>query len=400
MVGSACSFRVLKNDRGSRARLGKIRTPHGDIDTPYLVPVATCASVRALSSGDLVDLGAQCALANTYHLALRPGADLVRKFGGLAGFMRFPRPFFTDSGGFQAFSLGAGKAHGVNKLGTIFPGRAEAGAESPVLARVTEEGVSFRSIYDGSSHFLDAKASMRLQSDLGADLIMAFDECTSPLADYDYTRRALARTHRWAEASLAHHDPRQGLYGIVQGGWFRDLREESTDFILARPFFGIAIGGSLGKSKDDMHEILDWVVPRLDRRPRHLLEIGGIDDLFLCVERGIDTFDCVTPTRQARRGILYLSPASGGTPANKFRMQLKTARYREDEAPIDPACSCPTCRVYSRAYLRHLFMANELSFFRLATLHNVAFVLDLMARIRRALRENRLPELRDEWLGR
>jgi tRNA-guanine transglycosylase len=396
---SEFSFRVLKNDRASRARLGRIRTARGAIDTPYLVPVATCASVRALSSEDLLALGAQCALANTYHLALRPGAELIRKFGGLAGFMGFPRPFFTDSGGFQAFSLGAGKAHGVNKLGTIFPGRAEAAGESPVLAEVTEEGVRFRSVYDGSEHFLDAAGSMRLQSDLGADMIMAFDECTSPLADYEYTKRALERTHRWAEVSLREHDPRQALYGIVQGGWFRDLREASADFVSSRPFDGIAIGGSLGKSKDDMHEILDWVVPRLDRRPRHLLGIGGIDDLFLCVEKGIDTFDCVTPTRQARRGILYLSPASGGAPASNFRFQLRGARFKADESPIDPACACSTCRTYSRAYLRHLFLAHELTYFRLATIHNVHFVLDLMARIRRAIREDSLSALRREWLG-
>jgi tRNA-guanine transglycosylase len=254
-------------------------------------------------------------------------------------------------------------------------------------------------VYDGSEHFLDAAASMRLQSHLGADVIMAFDECTSPLSDREYTATALRRTHRWAEVSLARRDPRQAIYGIVQGGWFRDLREESADAISALPFEGIAIGGSLGKSKADMHEILEWVVPRLDRRPRHLLGIGGVDDLFECVARGIDTFDCVGPTRLARRGCLLVSPENGGTLATKFRIQIKASRFREDRAPVDPGCECPTCRSHTRAYLRHLYLAGELSYFRLATMHNVHYMLRLMEAIRRAIREDALPALRARWLA-
>ncbi len=433
---SALSFEVLEQDKETRARLGLIRTRRGSIETPYFVPVATLASVRALGSDDLAALGVQCALANTYHLHLKPGDDLIRRLGGLHRFMGFPGPLFSDSGGFQAFSLGFGREHNISKIGNIFPQemaagwsdaemecqrgdekerddvreasrgrrnenakkkRPEKGKEN--LTRITDEGISFKSLADGAWHFLDAEASMRIQSNLGSDIIMAFDECTSPLSDYDYTKKAMLRTHDWAMQSIRHHDKNQALFGIIQGGWFEDLRAESTDFISGLPFEGIAIGGSLGNCKQDMHQVLDWVVPRLDERPRHLLGIGEIDDIFSCIERGIDTFDCVSPTRIARRGSLFVSPQSGGCPENKFRINIKSARFREDEMPIDPLCSCPTCRSYSRAYLRHLYSAGELSYFRLASLHNLHFMLRLMEEIRESIRTGTLMELKSRWLG-
>jgi tRNA-guanine transglycosylase len=393
------SFRVLARDPDSRARTGRIETRRGPVDTPCLVPVATAASVRALSPDDLEALGVPCVLANTFHLHLRPGDENIRRLGGLHEFMAFPGPILTDSGGFQAFSLGFAMEHGVNKLGTVFPGGHAAGEPKPKLAWVTDEGVRFRSPVDGSELFLDPELSMRIQANLGAEIIMAFDECTSPLSDRAYTAEALERTHRWAEESLEHHDGSQALFGIVQGGWFEDLRRASAEFIAARPFPGIAIGGSLGRSKEDMHAILDWVVPMLDDRPRHLLGIGEIEDLFDGTARGIDTFDCVNPTRIARRGTLFLGPRGGGSRKNRHRLNIRRREFAEDAGPIDPSCSCPACRSASRAYLRHLFLAKEASYLRLATLHNVHFVLRLMESVRQSIREGRFGELRREWLG-
>lgn len=449
------SFEILDRDQESNARVGLIRTRRGDIPTPYLVPVATLGSVRALGSDDLASLGVSCALANTYHLHLKPGDELIGRLGGLHRFMGFSGPLFTDSGGFQAFSLGFGREHNIAKIGNIFPqelhysppeeagldegdgksngedetgpmdseiyrsnyrnsyggtaGKVEKGsgranrngqksAKKENLTRITDQGISFKSPADGSWQFLDAEKSMKIQSNLGSDIIMAFDECTSPLSDYDYTRKAMYRTHEWAEESIRHHDRSQAIYGIIQGGWFEDLRRASTDFVVSQPFEGIAIGGSLGNSKQDMHQVLDWTIPRLDDRPRHLLGIGEIDDIFECVARGIDTFDCVSPTRIARRGSLLLSPSAGGSRQNKFRMNIKSARFREDALPVDPLCSCPICKSYSRAYLRHLYVSGELSYFRLATLHNLHFMLRLMEEIRESIRSGSFMELKDKWL--
>jgi len=420
---SAISFEILKQDRESCARLGLIRTRHGVIETPYLVPVGTLASVRALGSDDLAALGVQCSLANTYHLHLVPGDELIARLGGLHKFMGFDRPLFTDSGGFQAFSLGFAREHNISKIGNIFPSEAQSSGseEEPErgigygyrvrnkkepapskkenLTRISDEGISFKSSTDGKWHFLNSERSMKIQSNLGSDIIMAFDECTSPLSDYDYTRKAMLRTHVWAEESIRHHDRSQALYGIIQGGWFEDLRMQSTDAISSQPFDGIAIGGSLGNSKQDMHQVLDWTVPRLDdERPRHLLGIGEIDDLFECVSRGIDTFDCVSPTRIARRGSLLLSPEAGGSQENKFRLNIKSSRFKEDGGPIDPSCTCPTCRQYSRAYLRHLYVSRELSYFRLATIHNLHFMLQFMEEIRESLRRGTFLQLKSRWL--
>jgi tRNA-guanine transglycosylase len=392
------SFKILKKDKNSKARAGIIKTANGDIETPYLIPVATSASVRALDSEDLDMLRAQCTLSNTYHLYLRPGDVRIKKLGGLHKFMNFSKPIFTDSGGFQAFSLGYGMEHNINKLGNIFPEGKTCEEKKEKLARINDKGVEFKSVYDGTKHFFDAKKSMKIQSNLGADIIMAFDECTSPLSDYDYTKKAMERTHRWAKDSLKYHDKKQALYGIIQGGWFKDLRLESAKFINSLPFEGIAIGGSLGKSKKDMHKILEWIIPLLDDRPRHLLGIGDIDDLFECVERGIDTFDCVAPTRIARRGNLYILPESGGKVENKFRINIKAAKFKDDKKPIDSKCGCHTCKNYSRAYLRHLYVVNELSYFRLASIHNIYYMLNLMRRIRESIKNGNFSKLKRRWL--
>lgn len=426
---SALSFEILTQDKQTHARLGLIKTRRGNIETPYLVPVATLGSVRALGSDDLAKLGVQCTLANTYHLHLKPGDDLVARLGGLHRFMGFNGPLFTDSGGFQAFSLGFAREHNISKIGNIFPQELESSKDfrkkyddncSEVenkgnngigcrenekrkpkenLTKITDEGISFKSLADGAWHFLNAQKSMKIQSNLDSDIIMAFDECTSPLSDYDYTKKAMIRTHNWAEDSIRYHDKSQALYGIIQGGWFEDLRQESMQAISAQPFDGIAVGGSLGNSKQDMHQVLDWTVPRLDDdRPRHLLGIGEIDDIFECVARGIDTFDCVSPTRIARRGSLLLSPQAGGALENKFHINIKAAKFKEDGQPADPCCTCPTCAAYSRAYLRHLYVCRELSYFRLATLHNLHFMLRLMEEIRESIRIGTFSELKNKWL--
>jgi tRNA-guanine transglycosylase len=340
----------------------------------------------------------QCTLANTYHLHLKPGDETIRKLGGLHKFMAFFRPIFSDSGGFQAFSLGLGREQNIGKIGSIFPEGREIREKKENWTKINEEGIAFKSIYDGTWHYLNPQKSMEIQSNLGSEIIMAFDECTSPLSDYSYTKVAMNRTHAWALQSLRHHDRRQAIYGIIQGGWFEDLRRESTDFIAELPFEGIAVGGSLGNCKKDMHQVLNWVVPRLDERPRHLLGIGEIDDLFEGIQRGIDTFDCVSPTRIARRGNLYISPKSGGRLGNKFRISIKSPQHKEDRGPIDPACGCPTCRNYSRAYLRHLYRSGELAYFRLASLHNVYFMLRLSEEIRQSIRQGTFMELKKRWL--
>jgi queuine tRNA-ribosyltransferase len=311
-------------------------------------------------------------------------------------FMAWPRPIMTDSGGYQAFSLGLALEHGVGKIAKMFPGAAEAPAR-PVkkrLARIDEEGVTFASHLDGSRHLLTPERSIQIQLQLGSDLVLAFDECTSPLSDLTYTRTAMERTHRWAERCLATWGvgpAGQGLYGIVQGGAYRDLRERSARTIGVLPFDGIAVGGSLGRSKADMHEVLRWTTPLIPAdRPRHLLGIGEPRDLFECVELGIDTFDCVAPTRLARHGGLYT--ATG-------RLNIARAEYREDQRPIELGCACYTCRTFSRAYLRHLFAAEEILGYRLATVHNLHFILGLMATIRRSIADDTFAEVKERFLA-
>ena len=398
---SAITFTTRRPDPRSPARLGTLVTPHGAVDTPAFVVVGTQAAVKSLQPHEVAALGAQAVLCNTYHLYLRPGPDLVAELGGLHGFMGWSGPMFTDSGGYQVFSLGFGKEHGIGKIVGMFPDEdprdrrrqnSAAGTQAK-LSRVDDDGVTFRSHLDGSTHRLTPESSIEIQEKLGADVILAFDEPTSPLHDETYTALAMERTHRWAERSLAaKRRSDQALYGIVQGGAFQRLREESAAFVGGMPFDGFAIGGSLGTSKRDVERVLDWSIPALaEDRPRHMLGIGEPEDLFLCVERGIDTFDCVAPSRHARRGVLMTADGP---------LTITKAAYREDDSPVDPECGCPTCSTFSRAYLRHLFVAEELLAYTLATTHNLAFVLGLMARIRAALRDGTLDEVKTTVLGR
>ena len=392
---TAFAFRIEARLPGTPARAGVVVTPHGEVHTPAFMPVGTLATVKGLTPDDLLDLGVEVVLANTYHLYLRPGPDLVADLGGLHGFMAWPGPIVTDSGGYQVFSLGFALEHGVGKIAKMFPGEM-APPKQPVrrrLTRIDEDGVVFASHLDGSTHRLTPEKSVEIQEKLGADVILSFDECTSPLSPYEYTRQALERTHRWAIRCLdAKRRPDQALFGVVQGGAFRDLREESARFVGSLPFSGIAVGGSLGKTKADMHQILEWTVPILpEDRPRHLLGIGEPEDLFECVERGVDLFDCVTPTRLGRHGVLHTSEG---------RLSIRNSAFRADPRPPEPGCQCYTCRRFSLAYLRHLFVAEELLGYRLATVHNLHFIVSLVRSIRQSLLDGAFPQLKAAFLAR
>lgn len=404
---SAISFKVEHQDTASAARLGQLVTPHGVIQTPDFVAVGTQATVKAIAPDDLARLSIQILIANTYHLHLRPGEGIIQELGGLHRFMGWNGPIMTDSGGFQIFSLGAGLEHGVGKMGT-FPEEAERGGhlrparQGQSLVRVDEEGVSFRSHLDGSSQRFTPEGVIDIQRSLDPDIMLVLDECTSPLHDYAYTCEALERTHRWAERALIRFrqtesqlkwPKAQALYGIVQGGAFRDLREQSARFIAEKDFHGIAIGGSLGASKDEMHEVLDWTIPLLPpEKPRHLLGIGAIPDIFEIVKRGVDTFDCVAPTRLARLGALLVRDEPD------YKLTITNARFARDARPIDADCDCYACQNFSRAYLHHLFNAKEILAMRLATIHNLHFLSELMAQIRRAIAAGQLDALKRKWL--
>lgn len=361
--------------------MGLIQTPHGVIHTPAFYPVATRATVKCLSPEEVKEIGFEAVLSNTYHLYLRPGHQVIEKMGGLHKFMNWSGPIATDSGGFQVFSLGYGLEHGVGKLSGFFPGNNKK-PDKPArekLFKVNQKGVEFVSHLDGSKHFLTPQKSIQIQEALGADIIFAFDECTSPLSDYHYTKESMHRTHNWAEVCLeAKKNKKQALFGIIQGGQWKDLRLESAKFISQLPFDGLAVGGSLGKTKKDMYRILDWVIPEMpEQKPRHLLGIGHPDDLVKSVAKGIDLFDCVYPTRLARHGI-FLTP--------KKELNILNARYQKDKQPIIKNCSCYVCRNFNRAYLHHLFKTKEILGLRLATFHNLWFMNQLMENIRHGIK--------------
>lgn len=376
-------FRILKKSRTSRARRGIIETQHGVIETPAFVPVATQATVKGVTPAQLKEIGARAILCNTYHLYLRPGDTLVRKVGGLHKFMNWDGPIFTDSGGFQVFSLGFGMEHGVGKIASIFPGEGEPEHTMPYrkdkFVKITEDGVEFQSHIDGSKHFLTPEKSIKIQENLGADIIFSFDECTSPLSSYAYTKKALERTHRWEKRSLkVFHGKKQALFGIIQGGEYKDLRTKSAEFIASRDFDGFGIGGSLGKSKKDMYKVLDWTIPLLpENKPRHLLGIGNPEDIREAVKRGIDLFDCVIPTRLGRNGTAL---------TKDDRINIKSGRYLKDRLPLEKNCKCYTCLNFKRFYISHLFKANEMLGPILTTLHNLYFMENLMKGIRKSIK--------------
>lgn len=391
-------FNITATD--GAARTGVLHTAHGEVQTPAFVAVGTQGTIKTLTPEQAQTAGTQLIFGNTYHLYLKPGADLVAAHGGLHRFMNWHRPILTDSGGFQVFSLGASVEHGVGKIANIFPGEEPSSgarrlSQRESFVKVTEDGVHFRSHHDGSKHYFTPEHSIAVQKKLGADMVLAFDECTSPLHDERYTKRSMHRTHRWAERSLEAfhdipqvHDYEQVLYGIVQGGAFRALREESAEVIGGMPFHGMAIGGNLGMTRQDMYDILDWTIPHLPNpKPRHLLGIGDVPSIFEAVLRGVDTFDCVLPTRNARNGALLVRTDDEGNVPKNHRLNIHNAVHRDSMKPISEHCECYTCKTYTRAYLRHLFKANESLAASLATIHNLQFMNDLMRDIRAAITE-------------
>lgn len=407
-------FKITKKSENSLARAGVIKTPRGEIKIPCFMPVATCGAIKGLTPDEMRELGADILLSNTYHLWLRPGQKTVKKMGGLHKFMNWDGPIITDSGGFQAFSLGYGMEHKVGKMLKTFivdeeqDNAIKQSKTSKVekLAIMSEEGVKFKSHLDGTSLLLTPEKSIQIQHALGSDIILVLDECTSPLCDYEYTKDSLERSHRWEKRSLDEHKrllkkngANHAIFGILQGGPYKDLREKAVEFVNSQGFDGFAIGGNLGRNKQEMWQILEWVNPALDQsKPRHLLGIGGVDDFFECVERGVDMFDCVSPSRLARQGMLYISTKSGGKAKNKWRIHIKNEQYKLDKKPIDPNCKCKVCQKYSRAYINHLFRAGELLGLRLATEHNLYFILNLMKEIREAIEKGKLRELKREWI--
>ncbi|MGO1712857.1 MAG: tRNA guanosine(34) transglycosylase Tgt, partial [Senegalia sp. (in: firmicutes)] len=363
----AIKYELIKEEKNTKARLGKITTPHGEIETPIFMPVGTQATVKAMTPEELKDMNAQIILSNTYHLYLRPGHELIERAGGLHKFMNWDRPILTDSGGFQVFSLGD-------------------------LREIKEEGVHFRSHIDGSKHFISPEKSIEIQNSLGSDIVMAIHECPPYPADRDYVKKSLERTTRWAKRCKDFHkNPEsQGIFGIVQGGMYKDLREQSAKEITDLDFPGYAVGGlSVGEPAELMYEVLDYTVPLLPKdKPRYLMGVGSPDYLFEAVIRGIDMADCVLPTRIARNGTVFTS--SG-------RVVVKNAKYKEDFSPLDSECGCYTCKNYTRSYIRHLFKADEILGARLTTTHNLYFLIKLMENIREAIKEDRLLEYRDEF---
>ena len=364
----AIKYELIKECKQSGARLGRLHTPHGIINTPIFMPVGTAATVKAMTPEELKDIHAEIILSNTYHLYLRPGHELIEKAGGLHKFMHWDRPILTDSGGFQVFSLGD-------------------------LRKITEEGVEFRSHIDGSKHFLSPEKATEIQNALGSDIMMAFDECAPYPADYDYVKKSLERTTRWAKRCKdAHKNPeKQALFGIVQGGMYKDLREQSVKELLELDFPGYSVGGlSVGEPKELMNEVLDYTVPLLPKdKPRYLMGVGSPDALIDGVIRGIDMFDCVLPTRIARNGTCMTSEG---------QVVIKNAKHTEDFSPLDPNCECYTCKNYSRAYLRHLFKCKEILSSRLLTLHNLHFLISLMKDVRQAIMEDRLLDFQKEFM--
>ncbi|MFA6177343.1 MAG: tRNA guanosine(34) transglycosylase Tgt [Candidatus Paceibacterota bacterium] len=417
-------FKIEKKLKNSLGRVGVLTTPHGDILTPAFVAVGTKATVKSLNPEQVKEAGTQVVLGNTYHLYLQPGDEIVRDAGGIGKFMNWQGPTMTDSGGFQVFSLGVAYGKDISKLlkitdpSLLIPERFD-DSDAPRLAKIGQDGVSFKSHLDGSIHYITPEKSIQIQHNLGADIIFAFDECTSPTEDLKYQEEALERTHRWAERSLKEHQklenqkqarsqvlgspgpqPRpdhspelvsdfpQALFGIVQGGRDENLRKQSAKFISSLDFDGFGIGGSF--AKEDMSTAVKWVNEILpEEKPRHLLGIGEPEDLFMGIENGVDLFDCVAPTRLGRNGTIY---------TKKGKIIIMNTRYRNDFLPIEKDCECYTCKNYTRAYIAHLFHGKEMLAGTLASTHNLYFIVNLVKKIRQSILDNKFFEFKEEFL--
>ena len=361
-------YELIKEDKHTGARAGLLHTPHGTFKTPMFMPVGTQATVKTLTPNELYEMGAQIVLSNTYHLFLRPGTDLIRDAGELHRFMRWDKGILTDSGGFQVFSLGA-------------------------MRKITEEGVHFRSFLDGSKQFLSPEVSIHAQENLGSDIAMAFDECIPYPADYEYAKHSTERTSRWAERCInAHTRTDRGMFGIVQGGMYKDLRKQSALDISSLPFDGLAIGGlSVGEPHDLMYDILEYTTEWLPQdKARYLMGVGTPDCLVEGVARGVDMFDCVFPTRVARNGMAMV---------HSGRMNMKNKKYERDFAPLEEGCGCYTCQTFTRAYIRHLYKSEELLAFRLVTIHNLYFLLQFMRDMREAILSDSFSDFRENFMA-
>ena len=359
-------FELIKECKETGARAGIFHTPHGDIETPVFMPVGTQATVKTMTPEELKECNAQIILRNTYHLYLRPGHELVKEAGGLHQFMNWDRPILTDSGGFQVFSLGD-------------------------LRKIKEEGVEFRSHIDGSKHLFTPESVMEIENALGADIIMAFDECNPYPASYEYVQQSSDRTMRWLErCKAAHKREDQALFGIIQGGMYKDLREKSARDITSVDLPGYAIGGlSVGEPPEKMYEMLDYTTPLMPKnKPRYLMGVGAPDNLIEGVMRGVDMFDCVRPTRIGRNGTVF---------TKQGRLVIRNAEYAHDFRPMEEGCQCYACRNYSRAYIRHLIKAGEVLGIRLTTIHNIHFLTNLMKEMRQAILEDRMVQFREDF---
>lgn len=361
------NYELVAEDRKTGARAGLLHTPHGVFKTPMFMPVGTQATVKTVTPEELEEMGSQIILSNTYHLFLRPGTELIHEAGELHRFMNWNKGILTDSGGFQVFSLGA-------------------------MRKITEEGVYFRSFLDGSKQFLSPEISIRAQEDLGSDIAMAFDECIPYPADYEYARKSTERTTRWAKRCIkAHQRTDRGIFGIIQGGMYKDLRKQSAMEISSLPFDGVAVGGlSVGEPHDLMYDILEETTQWMPKgKARYLMGVGTPDCLVEGVARGVDMFDCVFPTRVARNGMAMIHTG---------RMNMKNKQYKRDFHPIEESCGCYTCRNYTRAYIRHLYKSEELLAFRLVTIHNLYFLLQFMRDMREAIVQGNFSEFREHFM--
>ena len=379
-------FHILKKSKKSGARLGIIQTPHGEILTPTLVPVATRAAVKTLSSEEIELTKSQILIANTFHLHLKPGENIIQSAGGLHKFMNWRRPIMTDSGGFQVFSLGFGHDLGVGKLIKYFPEKNKEIAvrenDQPQKVKISEEGVYFQSPIDGQKLFIGPRESIKIQERLGADIIFTFDECTPPLASKSYVEKSLALTHKWAVACIKAKKSEQALFGIIQGAHFKDLRTASAKFINSLGFDGYGIGGELGFSKTMMKNILTWTIPHLEEtKPRHLLGIGYPEDMEMIIKQGVDLFDCTVPTHYGRRGIAF---------TNAGKIDLRKPRFLKDKKPLDQRCGCMACQNYKRNYICHLIRAKEITGMKLLTIHNLYFFNDCVEKIREKIKAGKM----------
>jgi queuine tRNA-ribosyltransferase/7-cyano-7-deazaguanine tRNA-ribosyltransferase len=388
------SFSITKKSKKSNARLGIIKTPHGEIQTPAFIGVATQGTLKTLDSKEAPKTGLQALICNTFHLHLKPGEDIVAKNKGLHKFMDWNGPIMTDSGGFQVFSLGFGRDYGTGKILKTKNDKKITIGHQPKNIKITSDGVWFNSPIDGSKLFIGPRESIKIQEKIGADIIFAFDECTSPLADYEYNKKALQKTHSWAKICLEAKKSQQALYGIVQGGKFKDLRIESAKFIGSLPFDGFGIGGEFGDSKQTMEKMLSWVIKELpEEKPRHLLGIGQLEDMPKIIKQGVDTFDCTIPTHYARHGYAFIDKPTTNNKrlTTKYeKIDMNKMKYLKDSSPLDRNCDCYVCKTYTRSFLCHLIRSREITGLKLLSFHNLYYFNKFVEGIREEIKDNKI----------